>query len=208
MDPLLEIIQGTPAKNLNRAQDLEQNILQVKSEFVGKPQICHELVKTIIYIRRKVNMTENTARFYDLWNLYKKTLLTELDTRWLLSVVDTAIDIGDDLEAAVAMNISQCVNQCNIHASLLVNCVDGRLDVNKLSQELKFPTWDGMISVDVPTGDMVHNMMVRMDEVIGTESWLMEIWTEIKNRLRTQENLPMNIISRFSRIESQRDFFK
>lgn len=208
MDPLLEIIQGTPAKNLNRAQDLEQNILQVKSEFVGKPLICHELVKTIIYIRRKVNMTENTARFYDLWNLYKKTLLTELDTRWLLSVVDTAIDIGDDLEAAVAMNISQCVNQCNIHASLLVNCVDGRLDVNKLSQELKFPTWDGMISVDVPTGDMVHNMMVRMDEVIGTESWLMEIWTEIKNRLRTQENLPMNIISRFSTIESQRDFFK
>jgi len=208
MDPLLEIIQGTPAKNLNRAQDLEQNILQVKSEFVGKPLICHELVKTIIYIRRKVNMTENTARFYDLWNLYKKTLLTELDTRWLLSVVDTAIDIGDDLEAAVAMNISQCVNQCNIHASLLVNCVDGRLDVNKLSQELKFPTWDGMISVDVPTGDMIHNMMVRMDEVIGTESWLMDIWTEIKNRLRTQENLPMNIISRFSRIESQRDFFK
>lgn len=208
MDPLLEIIQGAPAKNLNRAQDLEQNILQVKSEFVGKPLICHELVKTIIYIRRKVNMTENTARFYDLWNLYKKTLLTELDTRWLLSVVDTAIDIGDDLEAAVAMNISQCVNQCNIHASLLVNCVDGRLDVNKLSQELKFPTWDGMISVDVPTGDMIHNMMVRMDEVIGTESWLMDIWTEIKNRLRTQENLPMNIISRFSRIESQRDFFK
>ena len=208
MDPLLEIIQGTPAKNLNRAQDLEQNILQVKSEFVGKPQICHELVKTIIYIRRKANMTENTARFYDLWNLYKKTLLTELDTRWLLSVVDTAIDIGDDLEAAVAMNISQCVNQCNIHASLLVNCVDGRFDVNKLSQELKFPTWDGMISVDVPTGDMVHNMMVRMDEVIGTESWLMEILTEIKNRLRTQENWPMNSISRFSRIESQRDFFK
>ena len=139
MDPLLEIIPGdSPAKNLNRLSDVEQNISAVKAEFVGKPLVCHELVKTIIYLRRKINMKDNTPRFFDLWENYHETLLKELDTRWLLSVVDTAIDVGDDLEAAVAMNISQCINQCNIHASLLVNCVDGRLDTSKLQQEIKF----------------------------------------------------------------------
>ena len=208
MDPLLEIITGNPAKNLNRLQDAEQNIQAVKAEFVGKPLVCHELIKTIIYLRRKIDMADNTSRFFDLWENYHKTLLKELDTRWLLSVVDTVIEIGDDLEAAVAMNISQCINQCNIHTSLLINSVDGRLDANKLQREMKAPTWDGMITVDVPTGDMVHNMMTRMDEIISREPWLNDIWEEIKNRLRTQENLPMNIIARFSRFEHQREYFK
>lgn len=208
MDPLLEIIDGKPAKNLNRLQDAEQNIQAVKSEFVGKPVVCHELIKTIIYLRRGIDTEANTKRFFDVWETYHETLLRELDVRWLLSVVDTVIDIGDDLEAAVAMNISQCINQCNIHTSLLINCVDGRLDASKLQREMKAPTWDGMITVDVPTGDMIHNMMNRMDVIIGREPWLNDIWTEIKNRLRTQENLPMNIITRFSRFEHQREYFK
>lgn len=200
MDPLLEIITGSPAKNLNRLDNTEENIKRVRSEFVGKPEVCHELVKLIIYLRRNIDTESNSEKFFDLWEKYSEVLLKELDTRWLLSVVDTVIDVGDDLEAAVAMNISQCVNQCNIHTSLLVNCVDGRLDGNKLRQELKFPTWDGMITIDVPHGDMLHNMMVRMDVIISREPWLNDIWVEIKKRLGAQENLPMNIIAKHSRM--------
>jgi hypothetical protein len=208
MDPLLEIIDGTPAKNLNRLANTDKNIEAVKAEFVGKPVVCHELVKQIILLRRGIDTDINTERFFDLWETYHETLLKELDTRWLLSVVDTAVDVGDDQESAVAMNISQCINQCNIHTSLLVNAVDGRLDGNKLQREMKMPTWDGMITVDVPTGDMIHNMMIRMDKVIATEPWLNDIWTELKNRLRTQENLPLNIICKMSRVEHQRLYFK
>lgn len=208
MDPLLEIIDGTPAKNLNRLANTDKNIEAVKAEFVGKPVVCHELIKQIILLRRGIDTDINTERFFDLWETYHETLLKELDTRWLLSVVDTAVDVGDDQESAVAMNISQCINQCNIHTSLLVNAVDGRLDGNKLQREMKMPTWDGMITVDVPTGDMIHNMMIRMDKVIATEPWLNDIWTELKNRLRTQENLPLNIICKMSRVEHQRLYFK
>lgn len=208
MDPLLEIIDGTPAKNLNRLANTDKNIEAVKAEFVGKPVVCHELIKQIILLRRGIDTDTNTERFFDLWETYHETLLKELDTRWLLSVVDTAVDVGDDQESAVAMNISQCINQCNIHTSLLVNAVDGRLDGNKLQREMKMPTWDGMITVDVPTGDMIHNMMIRMDKVIATEPWLNDIWTELKNRLRTQENLPLNIICKMSRVEHQRLYFK
>lgn len=208
MDPLLEIIDGTPAKNLNRLANTDKNIEAVKAEFVGKSVVCHELVKQIILLRRGIDTDTNTERFFELWETYHETLLKELDTRWLLSVVDTAVDVGDDQESAVAMNISQCINQCNIHTSLLVNAVDGRLDGNKLQREMKMPTWDGMITVDVPTGDMIHNMMIRMDKVIATEPWLNDIWTELKNRLRTQENLPLNIICKMSRVEHQRLYFK
>ena len=207
-DPLLETITGNLAKNLNRTKDAEQNIQTVRAEFVGKPVVCHELVRQIIYLRRGIDTSKNTVRFFELWETYHETLLKELDTRWLLSVVDTAIDVGDDQESAVAMNISQCINQCNIHTSLLVNAVDGRLDGNKLQREMKMPTWDGMITVDVPNGDMIHNLMNRMDKVIATEPWLNDIWQELKNRLRTQENLPMNIICKMSRVEHQRQYFK
>ena len=208
MDPLLEIIDGKPAKNLNWLATTDKNIEEVKADFVGKPVVCHELIKQIILLRRGIDTDINTERFFDLWETYHETLLKELDTRWLLSVVDTAVDVGDDQESAVAMNISQCINQCNIHTSLLVNAVDGRLDGNKLQREMKMPTWDGMITVDVPTGDMIHNMMIRMDKVIATEPWLNDIWTELKNRLRTQENLPLNIICKMSRVEHQRLYFK
>jgi hypothetical protein len=207
-DPLLETITGNLAKNLNRKKDAEQNIQTVRAEFVGKPVVCHELVRQIIYLRRGIDTSKNTVKFFELWETYHETLLKELDTRWLLSVVDTAIDVGDDQESAVAMNISQCINQCNIHTSLLVNAVDGRLDGNKLQREMKMPTWDGMITVDVPTGDMIHNMMIRMDKVIATEPWLNDIWIELKNRLCAQENLPMNILCKFSRFEHQRKYFK
>ena len=109
MDPLLEIITGNPAKNLNRAEDIDQNIKQVRSEFVGKPEVCHKLVTLIIYLRRNIDTEDNAEKFFALWEKYSEVLLRELDTRWLLSVVDTVIDVGDDLEAAVAMNISQCI---------------------------------------------------------------------------------------------------
>ena len=200
MDPLLEIITGNPAKNLNRAEDIDQNIKQVRSEFVGKPEVCHKLVTLIIYLRRNIDTEDNAEKFFALWEKYSEVLLRELDTRWLLSVVDTVIDVGDDLEAAVAMNISQCVSQCNIHTSLLLNAVDGRLDGKKLTREIKMPTWDGMISVDVPHGDMIHNMMVRMDVIISREPWLDDIWQEIKNRLKDQETLPLNIITKHNRL--------
>ena len=208
MDPLLEIIDGKPAKNLNRIHDTQKNINAVRAEFVGKPQVCHELVKYIILLRREIDVEVNSEKFFDLWEKYYEVLIRELDIRWLLSVVDTVVDIGDDQESAVAMNISQCINQCNIHTSLLINSVDGRLDDRKLRTELKVPTWGGMISVDVPGGDMIFNMMNRLDKVVATEPFLNDIWVEIKKRLRTEKNLPMNIFTFYSRNPKQRKYFQ
>ena len=75
MDPLLELIEGIPPrKNLNRMANVEQNIHAVKSEFVGKPLICHELVKHIIYIRREINLEENIKKFYEYLEQYMDEL--------------------------------------------------------------------------------------------------------------------------------------
>lgn len=205
---MLEIITDvSPAKNLNRVADVEQNIQNARREFVGKPEICHELVRRIIYLRREIDTKENIEAFFDLWERYQEVLLKEYDVRWLLSVVDTVVDVGSDLEAAVAMNITQCVNQCNIHAGMMVNMVDGRFDAGKLRQEIKVPTWGGMITPDFPNGDMIYNMQVRLDSVVSTVPMLDRIWGEIKSRLRDEPNLPMNILCGASNRLHQRKYF-
>ena len=195
-DPNLQIIEGTnPAKNLNRIQDMQKNIEAVRAEFIGKPEVCHMLVAEIIKLRR--NPGNQTARetFWDLLNIYTDVILEHYD-------------IGSEFKSAIAMNIVQCVNGTNIHHSILVNAVDGNIDANKLRHELKVPTWGGMITADIPNGDMIHNMMNRLDAVIEQEPLLCKIWCRIKDIGRDESNLVMNHFCNASNFEHQRKYFK
>ena len=113
-DPNLQIIEGTNhAKNLNRIQDMQKNIEAVREEFLGKPEVCHMLVAEIIKLRR--NPGNQTARetFWELLNNYTDVILENYDVRWMLSICDTVVDIGDELQSAIAMNLVQCVNGTN-----------------------------------------------------------------------------------------------
>ena len=208
-DPNLEIIQGnSPARNLNRLHNMEENIKAVRAEFIGKPEVCHMLVAEIIKLRR--NPANQTAReeFWDLLNIYTDVILEHYDVRWLLSICDTIVDIGSELKSAIAMNIVQCVNGTNLHHSILVNAVDGNIDLNKLRHEIKVPTWGGMITADIPNGDMIHNMMNRLDAVIEQEPLLCKIWCRIKDIGREESNWVRNHFCKASNFEHQRKYFK
>ena len=210
-DRMLELIPGDAQDrktNLNRVADIEQNIERVKAEFIGKPRVCHALVTHIIHLRRDPANTEHAVEFFRLLTLYKSVLLHQLDVRWLLSVCDTIVDIGSPHQSAVAMNIVQCINRCNLDMTLAVNMVDGRLDRNKLAQEIKAPTWGGMITADVPTGDMLHNMMMRLESVTRSDDLLYDIWCRIKSLSRNQPGVIMEYIAGSSRFKHQQEFFK
>tara|TARA_X000000368_G_scaffold385608_1_gene344997 strand:+ start:664 stop:1299 length:636 start_codon:yes stop_codon:yes gene_type:complete len=208
-DPNLAIIQGSnPAKNLNRIQDMDENIKAVRAEFIGKPEVCHMLVAEIIKLRRDPDNVISNNGFWFLLDGYLDVILEHYDIRWILSICDTIVDIGDELQSAIAMNIVQCVNGTNIHHSILINAVNGDIDSNKLRHELKVPTWGGMITADIPNGDMIHNMMNRLDVVIKQDEQLNSIWNAIKDRGRNESNLVMNHFCNASNFEHQRKFFK
>jgi hypothetical protein len=207
-DPMLATIPGTTAQhNLNRVQDCEDNIANVRKEFLGKPEVCHHLAGIIVRLRRDTQDVEQRKQFWDTVTKYKSTLLLEYDVRWLLSVCDTIIDIGNNVQRAVAMNITQCINGTNIHHTLLVNAHNGNLDNNKLAHEIKVPTWGGMQTADIPTGDRIYNMMTRLDSVIRADELLWDIWCEIKTRGK-QSNVIMNYVCGASRFEHQRSYFQ
>ena len=63
------------------------------------------------------------------------------------------------------------------------------IDANKLRHELKVPTWGGMITADIPNGDMIHNMMNRLDAVIEQDELLNKIWITIKDRGRNESSI-------------------
>lgn len=210
MDPLLELIEGiSPAKNLNRLHDVEENISVVKAEFVGKPLVCHELVKHIIYIRRNIDTEANIEKFYQLLDKYLDELLEHLDLRWLVSICDTLVDIGDAARSATALNIVQCVNYLNIMSTLTDICVDGRPDPAKLRRDPghKRPTFDGMISLDIYTGDTMYNMQSRLNAVASKDTLVNELWEEIKHRLVDNMNVPTNWLASVHSNKDRRMFY-
>jgi len=211
IDPMLIPIIGDNdqiARNLNRMPDVDDNIRAVRNEFIGKPAVCYHLVTHIIYLRRNIDVEHNTQCFYSLLGTHRSTLMRELDIRWLLSICDTIVDVGDVTSSAIAMNIVQCINRCNIDRSILANAIHGDLDLNKLKHEIKVPSWGGMITVDVPNGDMIHNMMTRLDTVVANDSLLNTIWCEIKDRSRGDNAIVLTHICRASNNPQHREFFK
>jgi hypothetical protein len=166
------------------------------------------LVAEIIKLRRDPDNVISKDGFWFLLNEYLDVILKHYDVRWILSICDTIVDIGDELQSAIAMNMVQCVNGTNLHHSILINAVNGDIDSNKLRHELKVPTWGGMITADIPNGDMIHNMMNRLDAVIEQDELLNKIWIAIKDRGRNESNLVMNHFCNASNFEHQRKYFK
>ena len=183
MDTLLEIIEGIPpAKNLNRLQDVEQNIKAVKAEFVGKPLVCHELVKHIVYLRRNIDVEKNSKAFYAILDKYMDEILEHYNLRWLLSICDTLVDIGDPARSAAAMNLRRNPGH-------------------------KRPTFDGMIALDMYHGDMMYNLICRMNSVISKDELVNDIWEEIKHRLVDDMSVPTNWLCSVHSNEGQRLFY-
>lgn len=211
-DPLLVVIPGNitrRTRNTNRISDFQKNLEKVRSEFIGKPEICHLLVKYIMLLRRKVEVEKNTAIFYELLNKYLDVILKNYDIRWLVSICDTIVDVGDTNNKAAAMCVVITVNNLNIHASLL-NCAnDGALNDGKLKANYKSkdPTWDGMISLDLRSGDTLFNMQNRLNTVVADSDIVSSIWNEIKARLKDIPEIPINRLCAAHQQVNKKTFF-
>jgi len=209
-DPLLQPITGVePAKNLIRKSDTQDNINNVRREFVDKPEVCHKLVEHIIYLRRDIDTEHHWAEFENLLEKYQDVLLKEYDVRWMLSILDTLVDFGTPLQKATAMTIVAFIKSINISYTLLDAAVDGRLDANKLKARKvpKRATVEGMLSCDIYTGDMLSYLNERLNNTAELDPTVDAIWSEIKSRLRENQQVPLYWLCAFhTKPESQRFF--
>lgn len=209
-DPLLQLITDVePARYLIRKSDTQDNINNVRREFVDKPEVCHKLVEHIIYLRRDIDTEHHWAEFTRLTDEYLDVLLKEYDVRWMLSILDTLVDFGTPLQKATAMTIVAFIKSINISYTLLDAAIDGRLDANKLKSRKvpKRATVEGMLSCDIYTGDMLSYLNERLNNTAELDPTVDAIWSEIKSRLKENQQVPLYWLCAFhTKPESQRFF--
>ena len=207
---MLATISGDPdsrAQNLNRLPDVEENIMAIRAEFIGKPEICHVLARHIVYLRRGIDIPYNSIEFLRLLTKYADVLCDHYDTRWLISICDTIADLGTEAQSARAMLIVNLVQCCNIANTVMHKVVDGRINANLLQSDIKWHTVDGLITADTYQGDMIYNMVQRCNRCIKGDPILRKIWMEIKERLKHQQGLVCNVLLMHHEDPRMRTFF-
>jgi len=186
-DLMMVIISGDPdkrAKNLNRKPDLEENIMAVRAEFIGKPEICHHMARIIIYLRRQIDVDVNSRKFFRLLKQYEDVLLEHYDTRWLISICDTIVDYGGPSRSAIAMNIVCMVQACNIANTVAHKVENSTITTGELMTDRKYTTFDGLITADTYSGDMHYNMCQRVNRLCRRDPILDKLWQTIKRRAK------------------------
>ena len=207
---MLATISGDPnsrAQNLNRLADTEENIMAIRAEFIGKPEICHVLARHIVYLRRGIDIPHNSKQFFRLLTKYADVLCEHYDTRWLISICDTIADLGTETQSARAMLIVNLVQCCNIANTVMHKVVDGRLNADLLQNDIKWHTWDGLITADTYQGDMIYNMVQRCNKCIKGDPVLQQIWSEIKQRASQEQRLVNNVLLMHHQNPKMRTFF-
>jgi hypothetical protein len=211
VDLMLEIIPGNPGEIVSKhgvIRDLKENIKDAKRAFIGKPRVCHEIVKSIIHLRRGIEIEYHTERFYSLLDKYQDVLISEFDTRWLISLCDTIVDTGNDIDSSSAMTVVLIVNGLNIQAILLEIAGANQPSRDQVRNTSGRKTWDGMLSAFPTRGDMVFNMMTRAEKNISRSALVLPIWQEIKNRFRDDLSIPVNWLMDAHDNEKYRKFFR
>ena len=207
---MLATISGDPnsrAQNLNRLPDVEENIMAIRAEFIGKPEICHVLARHIVYLRRGIDIPYNSIEFFRLVTKYADVLCDHYDTRWLISICDTIADLGTEAQSARAMLIVNLVQCCNIANTVMHKAVDGRINAELLQSDIKWRTWDGLITADTYQGDMIYNMVQRCNRCIKGDPVLQQIWLEIKQRAKHEQKLVNNVLLMHHEDPRMRTFF-
>jgi hypothetical protein len=208
---MLEIIPGNPGEIVSKhgvLRDLKENIKDAKRAFIGKPRVCHEIVKSIIHLRRGIEVEYHTEKFYSLLDKYQDVLISEFDTRWLISLCDTIVDTGNDIDSSSAMTVVLIVNGLNIQAILLEIAGANQPSRDQVRNTSGRKTWDGMLSAFPTKGDMVFNMMTRAEKNISRSALVLPIWQEIKNRFRDDLSIPVNWLMDAHDNEKYRKFFR
>jgi hypothetical protein len=208
-DPLLQRITGLNEPftiNRKRHRDLDEHMDALRPEFVGRPEVCLEVIRRIVLLRRQIDVDENWKELKQLLEKYEDVLIAEMNTRWLLSICDSYADFGTDVERSGAMLIVAFVNAIKLADTERLMLLSAQIDPGKIATQTKEPQplYDGLTVYVVKTGDMPANMFARIDKTLRATPMLQRIWSTIFQRLQRSENL----LSRLAKHHQRGEFFQ
>lgn len=171
--------------------DVYDHIRAVRDEFTGSPEIIFYHAALIIKIRRHVDLEESFNAFRSLWNAEAINLLKRLNSRWIISALDTFADNGTPIEQIAAMAVAGFYNVLKMadteykltgHKNYDAACLQDNID--------NYPVvWDGVRVFHLPDDDTFANTVKRMRKVLAPTPLFMLIFELLLNKVMLEDTL-------------------
>lgn len=164
------IDEGEVSYTHGSATSVEEHFVNLRKEFHGKTELEYYHAKLNVLIRREYKINETFDSLRSLWEDECEFLLENLNTRWLISSVDSFVDHSEDsVERALLMNASCLVNTvklCETERYLLDDDSREYIEARKCRlQEERLPLYDGTSGFAIGTDDTLRNMRWRLDDL-------------------------------------------
>ncbi len=171
--------------------DINEHIAQVSREFAGKPELCAFHAELVIRIRRKNELEKNGPLFFDLWREHAAFLIDHLDSRWLISALDTFIDHGTERESLSAMAITSFMNAMMLAETEHRLCGSPTYRPEEVSRNKEvYPfVWDGRRVFHLPDDDTFANTVRRLRRVLEPEKTIAAIFETLLDRMFKDDTL-------------------
>jgi hypothetical protein len=180
-----------------RSENLIAHFKKLVPEFSNRPRILHLLGCCIVTIRKTKGSGPGLHLFHRIMSEHTEDVCVDMNTRWLVSICDTLADHGQS-------GAQKALGLCG---SLLANTVK----LAETERKLFFPPrpwppnakfehggglFDGVIAFWTERGDMVKNILDRIEAVQAEDPVGGAVLTELMHRMMTNDT----VYQRFSEI--------
>lgn len=174
-----------------RKRYLGEHLRALKHEFSGKSELCYLHAELVVKIRRGIDQATTLERFFLLWEHENEHLTANLNSRWLISALDTFADYGSPVQRAVALMQVAFFNTIKLAETehLVLGAPPAVDSLAGLASTPPVPLWDGMESYNVVRGDMLRNMLERMQRATRADLILTRIFETLLERAKASNNL-------------------
>lgn len=180
-----------------REKSILDHFRSLEPEFSGQPRLNHLLACIIVVLRRDPQNKLGLELFFKIVTDYGFDLATNLNIRWLSSVCDTFVDVGRDNEERAIAALGS-----SISAIVKLSETERRIYYPRIPwpPRLKFTRgghmYEGVIGFSPEKGDMIDNLISRLNRVLDESKPASVFSQEIVSRLSEKHSS----ISRFRKL--------
>jgi hypothetical protein len=190
-----QTVQGESAvPSYGLKPDLHEHACMLRDEFVGKKAILlyHALLN--VRLRRQIELPDTIGRFRKVWLECRPILLSELDSRWLISACDSIIDYFEEPEERlVAMAAVVMMNTIKLYETERLACgqhlFPSQLDNPVFQWQDRYELFNGVSAYAIGRGDMIRNMHRRVGLVLDLSTFASPILAELTRRINTYDTV-------------------
>ncbi|MCH2181190.1 MAG: hypothetical protein MK108_04215 [Mariniblastus sp.] len=173
--------------------DVNDHKAMVRAEFVGKPLLCWKLAQLIIDIRREsdtARLASQVDLFLQVTERYTEPLMENLSSRWIVSVLNTYADHAKVEQGKdAALIVTTFMDMLKLADSAWLLDEQPGQDLASYQQNWPHHLGDGMTSYHMQHGNLVANLLKRIDQAVSPHHVTRHAWRTLLQRLRQHENL-------------------